>query len=970
MMESSSRVSPKQGKKRRKKIDSRCEIHLPLLSFVYEDLLYIRIRVTFLSLIMSDRNFHNSYENQTQKISESVFVTNFPEDFIARDLWKVCSDYGTVVDAFIPFKRSKSGKRFAFVRFIKVINLERLLSNLCTIWIGRYHLHANYMRFERPQKPNSSIPRGPNHSTPKETNMANSKKSFVSVLKHGSQSHVTPEITKPALVLDETCINEFDFVMYLMGRAKDIYAIHNLPCIISKEGFQNVKLSYLGGIWVLFEFDYLASKEKFLNHSGIGFWFTELIQVTSSFEIDERVVWISIEGLPIKAWTPTLFVRLHFYGKVIIKPKFIGFALKNWMLGFQISKKITKMISLLMGNHKKVMSQTNNESDADRVSESSFMHKNETAHKDVNSCKKGEVGSHSEDSFNIYGILDGQKNNICNSYSDEPIFPPGFTPDNNDQEKKVEENIKDTTERVQSLSNKLNDRCSNREFSSQRSMNSHSQKSKAKRRWIKELCKKHRINFASIQENKAKSISLHTIKDLWGNQMSDHVVGSSVGCSGGILCMWNPNMFVKDQVSTCDYFVALMGTWAPTSSKLLILSIYASQELNERRDLWDNLHTFIDRWEGDTVIMGDFNEVRSEHERFGSTFNRQGAIAFNNFISLACLIDLPLEGYAFTCAHKSASKMNKLDRYLILEGVLDLFPYISALCLDRHLFDHRPILLRETNYDYGPFPFWFFHSWFAIEGFNSFVETTWKLLNIVEPNGLIRLKKKLQALKIAMKAWSKEANKRSNDRKINIQQNLSEVDKVTDQGKSNYEILTKRITLFNDLQELNNRNAMKISQKAKIRWSIEGDEHSKYILDQVQDLERTVTYEEVKWAVWDCGTNKSPGPDGFSFEFYRKYWTTIDDDVFQALRDFFVNGHFPRGCSSSFIALIPKIQDAKFVKDFRPISLIGSVYKIIAKILANRLCVVLPYLISDVQSAFVANRQILDGPFILNELLS
>nr|GFB59475.1 RNA-directed DNA polymerase, eukaryota, reverse transcriptase zinc-binding domain protein [Tanacetum cinerariifolium] len=140
--------------------------------------------------------------------------------------------------------------------------------------------------------------------------------------------------------------------------------------------------------------------------------------------------------------------------------------------------------------------------------------------------------------------------------------------------------------------------------------------------------------------------------------------------------------------------------------------------------------------------------------------------------------------------------------------------------------------------------------------------------------------------------------------------------------------------------------------------------------NQVQDLERTITYEEVKRAVWDCGTNKSPGPDGFSFEFCRKYWTTIDDDVFQAVKYSFVNGQFPRGCNSSFIALIPKIQDAKFVKHFPPISHIGSVYKIIAKILANRLCVVLAYLKSDVQSDFVANLQILDGPFILNELLS
>nr|GFA11599.1 RNA-directed DNA polymerase, eukaryota, nucleotide-binding alpha-beta plait domain protein [Tanacetum cinerariifolium] len=231
-------------------------------------------------------------------------------DSTTRDLWKVCSDYGTVVDVFIPFKRSKSGKHFAFVRFIKVINLECLVSNLCTIWIGRYHLHANYVRFERPQKPNSFIPRGPNHSTPKETNMENSRKSFVSVLKRGSQSHVTPEITNPALVLDGACIKEFDFGMSLIGREKDVYAIPNLPCIISKEGFQNVKLLYLGGMWVVFEFDSLALKEKFLNHSGTDSWFTKLIQATSSFENDERIVWISTEGLPIKAWTPNTFCKI------------------------------------------------------------------------------------------------------------------------------------------------------------------------------------------------------------------------------------------------------------------------------------------------------------------------------------------------------------------------------------------------------------------------------------------------------------------------------------------------------------------------------------------------------------------------------------------------------------------------------------------------------------------------------------
>ncbi|GJV82638.1 hypothetical protein Tco_1522536, partial [Tanacetum coccineum] len=103
------------------------------------------------------------------------------------------------------------------------------------------------------------------------------------------------------------------------------------------------------------------------------------------------------------------------------------------------------------------------------------------------------------------------------------------------------------------------------------------------------------------------------------------------------------------------------------------------------------------------------------------------------------------------------------------------------------------------------------------------------------------------------------------------------------------------------------------------------------------DLEQDITKEEVKRAVWDCGVDKSPGPDGFSFYFYRHFWSMIEDDVFGAVEYFFINGDIPNGCNSNFIALIPKIIDANMVKDFRPISLIGSLYKIIAKLLANRL---------------------------------
>nr|GFB18256.1 RNA-directed DNA polymerase, eukaryota, nucleotide-binding alpha-beta plait domain protein [Tanacetum cinerariifolium] len=89
-------------------------------------------------------------------IARSIVVTNFPNFTSSKDLWKPCQSYGTVVDVYILNRRSKAGKRFAFVRFIKVDNVDRLVGNLCTLWIGRMHLHANVVHFERTR---SQVPR-------------------------------------------------------------------------------------------------------------------------------------------------------------------------------------------------------------------------------------------------------------------------------------------------------------------------------------------------------------------------------------------------------------------------------------------------------------------------------------------------------------------------------------------------------------------------------------------------------------------------------------------------------------------------------------------------------------------------------------------------------------------------------------------------------------------------------------------
>ncbi|GJX89683.1 RNA-directed DNA polymerase, eukaryota, nucleotide-binding alpha-beta plait domain protein [Tanacetum coccineum] len=238
---------------------------------------------------VTSKKHRRSKEDDVLNISKSVYVTNFPDSTSARDLWKVCSAYGTVVDVFIPFKKSKAGKRFAFVRFIKVFNLDRLVENLCTIWIGRFHLFANHVRFDRPQKPN--------HSPPKVPTTAH-KNSFAAVLK---DSNVKEASVEPAIVLDDSCIKEFDFNLSLMGKVNEVPTIPNLPVLIAKEGFLNVKIKYLGGMWLLFDFDSSASKQKFLAHAGVRSWFSILKQANNNFVNNERIIWVSVEGLPVKA---------------------------------------------------------------------------------------------------------------------------------------------------------------------------------------------------------------------------------------------------------------------------------------------------------------------------------------------------------------------------------------------------------------------------------------------------------------------------------------------------------------------------------------------------------------------------------------------------------------------------------------------------------------------------------------------
>lgn len=107
-----------------------------------------------------------------------------------------------------------------------------------------------------------------------------------------------------------------------------------------------------------------------------------------------------------------------------------------------------------------------------------------------------------------------------------------------------------------------------------------------------------------------------------------------------------------------------------------------------------------------------------------------------------------------------------------------------------------------------------------------------------------------------------------------------------------------------------------------------------------------------------CDGDKAPGPNRFNFTFFREFWQMIRGEVMKMFREFYVHGKLVKGLNACFIALIPKKNIPEVVSDYCPISLIGSVYILIAKVLAARLQRVMHGLLSDNQFSFTRGRQI------------
>nr|GFC18941.1 RNA-directed DNA polymerase, eukaryota [Tanacetum cinerariifolium] len=192
---------------------------------------------------------------------------------------------------------------------------------------------------------------------------------------------------------------------------------------------------------------------------------------------------------------------------------------------------------------------------------------------------------------------------------------------------------------------------------------------------------------------------------------------------------------------------------------------------------------------------------------------------------------------------------------------------------------------------------------------------------------MIKFKKKLQGLKKEIRKWVTHFKSAQSSSTKDLKKKLLDIDKILDQGGVTDDVLFTRMEIMKQLHDLNSMNSIDFIQKAKVRWAIEGDENSKFF-HGVINRKRNNLYvkgimidgawvddpsrvkeefrshfedkfsdpdDEIRKAVWGCGENKSPGPDGFTFEFFRKFWGVLSPDFCTAVKWFFDHGVFATG---------------------------------------------------------------------------
>nr|GEV67545.1 RNA-directed DNA polymerase, eukaryota [Tanacetum cinerariifolium] len=522
-------------------------------------------------------NFKNLHD-----VTATAYVTNFPTLLGSKDLWKLYDKCGTVADVYIARKLSKIGQRFAFVRFLKVKNKELLIDDLNKIWIGSYHLFAAMARFEK--KPNTYTKTNPkpasnhpnNHAkTTLSSTHVNPNKSYVNALNGNSSSnHATqPKTILKSVTLDESdLIDTSDMRNVIIAKVRDVHLILNINNVLNKEGFCNFQCKYIGGMWLWIEFDSPEACLKLQTNKEMSWYFSTLKHINKSFVADERVIWIETGGLPLNAWTSKAFKKIALsWGEPLFvdedpsKNTAIGRVCIKTRIHGQVNE-ICKVVILGKSFNVSV------KEFAGWVPDFKTMESLSSYHSEMDNSNKHD--NHNSDN----GSQDEEEGEIPNTniiQEDEFVRDTLWSDEEADVEKKQDGS---TNEQQNPPTDMPEYWCQQSSFMNSLSFNTCGLGT-CKCKAIAKLCNKHKVSILGIQETHSLKIDPLKVKCSWGNFQFDYAECPSTGRSGGLVSIWDPNVFQRLTFFLSSIFSLLKKELVLLSIPLQLISSIISFEM-------------------------------------------------------------------------------------------------------------------------------------------------------------------------------------------------------------------------------------------------------------------------------------------------------------------------------------------------------------------------------------------------------